>query len=87
MSDDDTPKRHVSEEVRQATKSCCYNFKCLTDDKYPLCPAQYTSTEDRLFVVPKVPLRCPYLLHFVYRTLCRCPTRREIHRLNLAENA
>jgi hypothetical protein len=84
MSDNETPKRVISEDVRKATKSCCHGFRCLTDDEHPLCAVEYMSG-DVLFVKAGAAL-CPYLVSFGLGFLCRCPARLDIHRSNLAED-
>jgi hypothetical protein len=85
MSDDDTPKTVISDKVRQATTKCCHNFKCLADAKYPSCAVEHMAG-DTLFVKARATI-CPYLHAIGFGFICHCPTRLEIHRLNLAEDA
>lgn len=69
----------IKDEIIQKTTECHHNFKCLTDDKHPLCAVEGQPIIGvGVFVTCKSSDYCSYRLSFGAGHICNCPTRCEI---------
>jgi len=70
----------VEGSVKNKTKKCERDFKCLSGDNSCLCEVVDSSKLATVKIKPKPDLSCPYCLSFNTFHYCLCPTRNEIYK-------
>jgi len=70
----------ISEETKNNTTRCNYNFSCLNDENFKICPVESPIKEGVYFIKMINPMRnCDYCLEFGDSHIYRCPTRNELY--------
>ena len=68
----------VSEKNINKTTNCPFDFQCLKEEKFTMCPAVRQIKGNGLFVNPDKYKNCPYLMSFGDSFICNCDVRIEI---------
>jgi len=70
----------ISDDSKQRTSKCSYDFGCLANDKYDTCRIE-TEISGGLSIKHICNKQfCKYFLYFGPRNICICPVRVEIYR-------
>jgi hypothetical protein len=68
----------ISDEIKELTKQCPYQFSCLTDDKWEMCSVKFMAKHIGLFLHQCLRKKCPYNISLIKTYICKCPTRYEL---------
>ena len=69
----------ITEETRNQTTRCLFDFKCLDVGNTILCPVERYLKENGLFLQRKKRDYCPYTMTYGQKYICNCPTHIELY--------
>jgi hypothetical protein len=70
----------IDDTVREKTKKCERNFKCLSGDTFSLCKVDDSGKVATVKIKTKPDQSCPYCLSLNAFKYCLCPMRNEIYK-------
>ena len=69
----------IEKKILNKTTGCKNNFVCLSGEKNIYCKVDTHISDEVYFVTCLAEINCNYKISFGQKTVCTCPTRKEIY--------